>query len=125
MPSSTSESEPVASLTPSPKPKPKKVAKDEKWRTQNGWAMMFCHRELMTRAQEVTLEYTSILAGKKVTVRIPKDGVWVWLPDANKVLELQQLASCRGPDVLVDRPFFVGSPSARQKKGRPFGPPKV
>ncbi len=122
-PSSTSESEPAESPTPSPKRK--KVAKDEGWRTQNGWAMMFCHRELTTRAQEVTLEYTSILAGKKVSVRIPKDGAWVWLPDANKVLELQQLASCRGPDTLVDRPFFVGSPSARQKKDRPFGPPKV
>ena len=111
--------------SPTPSPKRKKIVRDEGWRNQNGWVMMFCHRELATRAQEVTLEKTSTLAGKKVSVRIPRDGAWVWLPDAENVLELQHLASCHGPDTSVSRPFFAGSPSVRQKKSRPFGPPKV
>lgn len=111
-------SKPVASPTRSRK---KRV---EPWMKEEGWTLLFSHRELNTRAQTVMLDYTSRLLDRKVEVRIMKTGTWVWAPDARQILELQQLASCRGPDRTVRRPFHTGQPSVAHSKGRPFGPPK-
>ena len=111
-------SKPVESQTRSRK---KRV---EPWMKEEGWTLLFSHRELNTRAQTVMLDYTSKLLDRRVELRIMKTGTWVWAPDARQILELQQLASCRGPDHTVRRPFHTGQTSVGHLKGRPFGPPK-
>lgn len=101
----------------------------EKWRKESGWLFICCHHELRGQAREVLLEYSSILAsetaGKDVSkaIRVPRSGMWVWKPDADRILELGQLASCRGPQQKIKRPFFTCQPSARALRIRPDGPP--
>jgi len=128
-PSSISESEPARSRTRFPKPDKVKVKKkavkiDDGWKKNSDWVMVLAHRELKSTAQVVVLERTTELTGKRVELRILTTGVWVWVPDAEPIIDLQHLASCRGPDMTVGRPFNFGQSSAVQNKGRPYGPPK-
>lgn len=90
---------------------------------EDGWTLLFSHRELAIRSQTVLLEYESELLGKRREVRIMTGGTWVWDPDARNILKIQHLASCHGADHTVRRPFHTGQASIRQMAGRPSGPP--
>lgn len=100
-----------------------KAEEIEAWREETDWIHLCSHHELISTAREVILEYTSTLLGREKRVRIPHTGIWVWKPDASEILRLGQLASCRGPDTRIDRPFFTCQASNRAMRDKPNGPP--
>lgn len=90
------------------------------------WLYIGSHHKLNHRARVVKLEYQSTALGREQPIEcsIPPGGAWIWKPDADSILRLQGLASCRGTDAKIERPFFVVQPSRKALRNRPVGPPK-
>jgi hypothetical protein len=86
------------------------------------WVWMQANRKLPTRLQEVILEFSTKLAGREIKTRIPVSGTWIWISDAEMILELGPLASCNGTSKLK-RPFSVSNPPRALRDQRPQGPP--
>lgn len=97
---------------------------DDSWKSVNAWVWLASHRQLRHLSREVVLEHTSELFGREVRTVIPAEGKWVWKPDADRILELGPLASCRGMDDRIRRPFFVASTPRKHRSSRPSGAPQ-
>lgn len=90
------------------------------------WVFIRAHHRLSNAARFVKLEYETIARGRDRVIEreISYSGVWIWKPDADNILRLQGLASCRGQDKKIDKPFFVCQAPKKALKVRPVGPPE-
>ncbi len=89
------------------------------------WMYLACHHRLTMTARIVRLEYESQVRGLSPAkeIQITREGCWVWKPDADNILRLGSLASCRGVDHNVKRPFHTAQIPVLEQQKRPVGPP--
>lgn len=98
---------------------------DDSWKKDKEWIFLCSNPKLRSQAREVILEYTSELLGldPPKRIRILPQGTWVWRPDANNVLSLGPLASCRGADKKISRPFYACQVPKTMWRHKPSGLP--
>lgn len=58
-----------------------------------------------------------------IKYHIRPSGTWVWKPDAEEILKLQELAACRGG--TVKNPFGITTPSRKMRRAMPTEAPKL
>lgn len=90
---------------------------NETWKTETGWVVIASAGRLLPQYRNVRGGYSGILYNIKTS------GTWVWQPDADEILVLQDLAACRGGPVA--RPFGIANPNAILKRSKPEGPPEL